>query len=132
MKESKNQKQALIDASREGFTLFRNNVGTGWQGKVERRQGFLLIENPRPLHAGLCKGSSDTIGWMPITITPEMVGRKVAVFTAYEFKATNRSTVRKEQANFINTVKSVGGIAGIATNIMDIKNILLEYMKNAR
>lgn len=100
-------------------TMFRNNVGTGWQGRSgpikQTADGgkYLVIQDPRPLNAGLCKGSSDLIGWTTREITPEMVGRKVAIFTAIEVKSANgRAT--KEQINFIRQLTEAGGIAGIA------------------
>lgn len=81
--------------------LFRNNVGM-----VKDQQG-------RMHRFGLCKGSSDGIGWHTVTITPEMINQKVAIFTAIEAKtATGR--VSKEQQNFIDRVKEAGGIAGVA------------------
>ena len=68
--------------------LFRNNVGTGWTGTVKRSKtgSGIYIENPRPLNAGLCVGSSDLIGWKLIEVTPDKVGKKIAVFVAIEGK----------------------------------------------
>jgi hypothetical protein len=90
--------------------LFRNNVGTGWAGRVIRVPDGVLIRNPRPLRAGLVKGSSDLIGWTEVEITPDMVGRRVAIFTAVEAKTPN-DTVREDQANFLTVVANAGGVA---------------------
>jgi ribosomal protein S19 len=43
-----------------------------------------------PVQFGLCKGSADLIGWKRVTVTPEMVGSTVAVFTSIEVKTRNR------------------------------------------
>jgi hypothetical protein len=99
--------------------IFRNNVGTGWQGqagpvkKYPDGTSYIVLKNPRPLRAGLCVGSSDLIGWTEKEITPEMVGRRVAIFTALEVK-TPTGRASKEQINFIRVVREAGGIAGIA------------------
>lgn len=116
MSETKQVMPAIelaIGKHRPKTRIFRNNVGTGWQGKSVRKGTVLIIENPRPLHAGLCEGSSDLIGWTTVEVTPDMVGRKVAVFTAVEVK-TNKGRVSDEQANFIQQVRNAGGIAGVA------------------
>lgn len=93
--------------------IFRNNTGMGWTGETRSIVGNptdKLIKNARPLHAGLCEGSSDLIGWTTITVTPEMVGRKFAVFTAIEVKSdTGRAT--QAQRNFLDQVAQGGGIA---------------------
>lgn len=83
----------------------------------------------RPLNSGLCVGSSDLIGWTTVEITPEMVGRKVAVFTALELK-TKKLQATKEQLNFIEQVKLSGGIAGIVRKIEDVQEIKNGYKKN--
>lgn len=99
-----------------GARVFRNNVGTGWVGKVIRRaEGQITLDQPRPLEAGLCTGSSDLIGWRSITITPDMVGKTVAVFTAVETK-TRFGRLSPDQANFLRVVHDAGGVAIIATN----------------
>ena len=105
-------------------TLFRNNCGTAWTGDAATlREGSILIRNPRILHAGLCAGSSDLIGWRSITITPEMVGKTVAVFAALEVKSkTGRATAG--QKNFCDRVIQAGGLAGIVKSLDDAKKAL--------
>jgi hypothetical protein len=107
-----------------GTVTFRNNTGMGWTGdSVRRPDGSVIIREARPLHAGLCKGSSDLIGWTERVITPDMVGKRVAVFTAVEIKtARGRATV--EQLNFIERVRQAGGIAGIARSPEDAQNLI--------
>jgi hypothetical protein len=95
--------------------LFRNNTGTGWVGKSRTKGSITYIENARPLKAGLCTGSSDLIGWTEKKVTPDMVGKNIAIFTALEIK-TPRGKPTKEQLNFIKQIKNSGGIAGVARN----------------
>ena len=90
--------------------LFRNNTGA------------LLDMQGRLVKFGLCKGSSDLIGFRSITITPDMVGQKIAVFSAIEVKDKGKVTV--EQKNFINIINNAGGYAGVAKNVNDAKKIL--------
>ena len=72
---------------------------------------------------GLAKGSSDLIGWTTRTITPEMVGQQVAVFTSIEVKsATGR--IRPEQQQWIDAVQAAGGIAGVARSVEDAQQLL--------
>ena len=90
--------------------LFRNNTGA------------LFDMQGRLVKFGLCKGSSDLIGFRSITITPDMVGQKIAVFSAIEVKDKGKVTV--EQKNFINIINNAGGYAGVAKNVNDAKKIL--------
>ena len=90
--------------------LFRNNTGA------------LMDMQGRLVKFGLCKGSSDLIGFRSITITPDMVGQKIAVFSAIEVKDKGKATV--EQKNFINIINNAGGYAGVAKNVNDAKKIL--------
>jgi len=87
-----------LAVSRLGARVFRNNVG---------------FDPERKIRYGLCKGSSDLIGWTPVTITRAHVGKTIAVFTAIEAKGVNTRTT-KEQAAFIKKLIEDGGIAIIA------------------
>lgn len=115
--------------------IFRNNVGMGWVGKSKRisqpitvtlQAGDVIVSNARPLQAGLCEGSSDLIGWSVRTVTPDMVGQKVALFTAIEVK-TNDGRVSAEQLNFIHRVREAGGIAGLARSPQEAENLICGF-----
>lgn len=93
--------------------LFRNNRGVAWMGKLEdRKGGFVVLSNARPVEFGLTDGASDLIGLTQVVITPEMVGRTVAVFTAAEVKRP-KVTVPEHQRHFLNFVTGFGGRAGV-------------------
>lgn len=129
MQENQLKNRVLLSLD-STMRLFRNNVGKGWVGKLTKntREAITLVAY-RPLNSGLCVGSSDLIGWTTVEITPEMVGRKVAVFTALELK-TKKLQATKEQLNFIEQVKLSGGIAGIVRKIEDVQEIKNGYKKN--
>ena len=103
MSEAAIQQQIRLALSRAGVVAFRNNQGQ-----------YTDIKSGRPIRYGVCNpGGSDLIGWTPLVITPDMVGRTVAVFTAVEVKTpTGKPT--QHQLNFIAQVLKAGGFAGIA------------------
>lgn len=126
-KELLNQMQLAASKSRN-CVLFRNNTGQGWAGRViERSATRMVLQDFRPIHAGLVKGSSDLIGWTIIEITPKMVGRKMAIFTAFEAK-TKTVKLTHEQANFLNRVTEAGGIAAEIRDVPQIINAI-EFFK---
>ena len=112
--------------------IFRNNTGSAWIGasikftkhqSVNVEAGDVLVKQGRFFTAGLCVGSSDLIGIKSVEITPDMIGQKIAIFTAIEVKQPN-GRVSKEQTNFINMVNSLGGIAFIARSDDEAKSFL--------
>lgn len=112
----------------KNIRIFRNNTGTGWIGEVKKRftqngHTYMVLEDPRPLKTGLCLGSSDLIGFTSVTISPDMVGRKVAIFTALEVK-TKTGRASTQQVDFIETVKRFGGIAGTPRSPQDAEIIV--------
>lgn len=120
MKEANIQRQIMLAAGAKDYTLWRNNTGQAWQGQVTRLpNGSILIDNPRPVQFGLSKGSSDLIGIKRVTVTQDMVGQQVAVFSALEVK-TPRGNPTEEQRQFLNFVAGAGGIAGIARGPEDL------------
>ena len=138
MKSSNLQKKIELAATSFGNRLFRNNVAKSWIGKSIRyestrvitvNEGDVLVKNARRLHSGLCKGSADLIGFTSIEITPEMVGRKVAVFTAGELK-TGSDKPSDEQKAFIKTVNKSGGIAGEIRSVNDYHNLIESFLLN--
>lgn len=92
--------------------LFRNNSGSLPDPRTGRYVQF-GVASP---------GGSDLIGWRTITVTPDLVGHQLAIFTAIEVKtATGRAT--PAQRNFIHAVREAGGIAGIARSVADALKI---------
>jgi hypothetical protein len=106
------QRIRLAVGTRSDLRLFRNNTGT----LPDPRTG-------RPVQFGLARGSADLIGWRTITITPEMVGQRVAVFTSIEVKTTTGHLSPTQQA-WLGTVRTAGGIAGVARSVRDAEEIL--------
>jgi hypothetical protein len=105
------QQHIRLTCSTGATRLFRNNTGT------------LRDQHGRPVSFGLCKGSADLIGWRTVTITPEMVGQQVAVFTSIEVK-TPTGRVKPEQQQWLDAVQSAGGIAGVARSVEDAQALL--------
>ena len=101
--ESRIQSEIMLALSEAGCVVWRQNTGLAWVGQAfDLKQGGVMIQDPRRLHAGLCVGSSDIVGIAP--------GGK---FLAVEVK-TKTGRVTKEQQRFIDVVRQHGGIAGVA------------------
>lgn len=126
MSETTLMRQIRLGLAPSGARLFRNNVGLGWVGKVEHRPGRVIILDPRPLHAGLCEGSSDLIGWVPRLIEPKDVGATLAVFTAIETKSVNGRKTQQQLA-FLEAVDGAGGYAGAAYSLDDALRIARRF-----
>jgi hypothetical protein len=109
--EQQIQQQIRLTCSTGSTRLFRNNTGT------------LRDQHGRPVSFGLCKGSADLIGWRTVTVTPEMVGQQVAVFTSIEVKAAS-GRLRPEQRQWLDAVQAAGGIGGVARSVADAVAIL--------
>lgn len=128
-KENKVSKLVRLEASQHGFRLFRNNRGMFWTlDSIKEVGGKYYINNPRKIRAGLeGNGTPDFVGWKPVTITPDMVGKQLAVFTGFEVK-TKKGPATKAQKKFIELLGSHGGISGITRDPDDVKKILDESL----
>ncbi len=112
MTEQQIQQHIRLALSRGPVRLYRNNTGT------------LRDQHGRPVQFGLAVGSADLIGWTTVTITPDMVGQQVAVFTSIEVKsATGR--LRPEQRQWLEAVQAAGGIAGVARSVEDAARLTM-------
>lgn len=96
-------------------------VGSGPVRLWRNNTGALKDANGRLVRYGLAKGSSDLIGFTTRTITPDMVGQQVAIFTAIEVKDKGRPT--PEQLRFLEVVTAAGGLAGIARTVEEAQAI---------
>jgi hypothetical protein len=102
-----------------GLLMFRNNTG-----RLKNDKGQLV-------QFGLAVGSSDLIGLTPVIITPEFIGRTLAVFTAIEVK-NERGKPTDAQERFIERVIDLGGIAGVARNVDDAMDIIEPLKSNKK
>ena len=114
MTEQQIQQEIRIACGTGDTRLFRNNTGT------------LRDQHGRPVQFGLCKGSADLIGWRTVTVTPDMVGQRIAVFLSIEVK-TPTGRLRPEQQQWLDAVQAAGGIAGVARSVDDALSIVTEH-----
>lgn len=130
MKESDLMRSLQQAASKLGARLFRQNVGLAWVGKADRitrqqsvtvKPGDVVIRNARPFHAGHA-GMSDLGGWVPVVVTPDMVGQTVAIVVQAEIKTGTKAS--QEQRDWIAAVKRFGGRAGVARNEEELAAII--------
>ena len=118
MTEQRIQQEIRLAVSKGDTRVFRNNTGV------------LRDQHGRPVQFGLAKGSADLIGWTTRTITPDMVGQQVAVFTSIEVKsATGR--LRPDQRQWMEAVQAAGGIAGVARSVDDANALLITQTRFA-
>lgn len=108
MTETAIMRDIMLALSKLGARVFRNNVGVA---KYQADNGQW-----HRVKYGLCTGSSDVIGLVPVTVTSDMVGQTIGVFTAIEVKA-GKGVASDEQEAFINMVRERGGIAGVARSV---------------
>lgn len=99
MKESNVKQLIRLEASKNGWVLWNNSRGIAYM-----KDGSTFKYGLGP------NGASDLIGYVPITVTQEMVGKQMAVFCAVEVKRKG-GRVRSEQKQFIDSVISHGGVA---------------------
>lgn len=117
------QRIRLAIGGRPDIRVFRNNIAMAWAGtRIFKpwKEGSHVIVGPadvviygaRPIHAGLCEGSPDLVGWRSILIGQEHVGRRLARFVGLEVKtATGRPT--REQEAFLSVLRAAGGLGGV-------------------
>jgi hypothetical protein len=68
---------------------------------------------------GLVRGSGDLIGFTTVTITPDMVGTQVAVFTSGEVKPSRSARFQPGQENWRDAIRAAGGFADILYSVED-------------
>lgn len=121
-------------AAQWGCRLFRNNSG-GFYDKAGNFIRFGLMVNKKKWLAKF--RTSDKIGFTPVTITPEMVGKTIPVITCFEDKKpdfTIRENYKKGsrewmQKNWIDLIKSFNGIAGFVRGERDVDSVINEWIE---
>lgn len=126
MTESELQQLIQIEGSKYDCILLRNNSGAAIDS-TGRHIRFGLGNISKEYSEKM--KSSDLIGFTMVTITPEMVGQRLPVFTTVECKdpAWQYSPKDKRavaQKNFIDWIRYYRGFAGFAKSIDDFKRII--------
>lgn len=93
--------QVVQAMTASGCQLWRNNRGTTKYGQRWVRYGV----GPN--------GAADWIGFLPVRITPAMVGQYIAVFVSAETKRPKGAKYETDQFKWRDRVWAAGGIAGI-------------------
>lgn len=116
---------AAIAVSKAGGKSFRNNVGGAWSGKKIRTlpNGDVVLRDAMWINFGLMKGSADRIGWVPVTITQDMVGQRFARFLSMEMK-TETGRASDAQIKWHDIVWRDGGLSGFCRCVEDAERIM--------
>jgi len=111
--EHQNIINAILLGQPKHVRLFQSRAGLAWQGESVVKGNLRIIKNAIPFY-GMPDGWPDLCGWTTKEITSDMVGQKIAVFTAIEVK-TGKQTLKKDQKMFKNLIEKMGGIFEIFT-----------------
>lgn len=129
MTESDVQQHIILHSPHIDTWLLRNNSGA-----FKNSEGQLIRFGLGNISAKVNETmkSSDLIGLHEVTITPEMVGKKVGIFTAIEVKGPHFKPSPKDkryiaQCNFINLVNTKGGIGAVCSSKEQYDKIIKDY-----
>ncbi|MDF3019332.1 MAG: hypothetical protein K0Q92_635 [Steroidobacteraceae bacterium] len=135
MKEADLMRLLMVEASKLGARLFRNNVGTGLVvrgSSPQHREAILkacqataerLGGSAARINFGLVEGSGDCIGWRPRVITQADVGTTIAQFASAEVK-TAKGRSSPTQVRWRDAVNSAGGAATEVRSVEDMAQFL--------
>ena len=113
-----------------------NDAGREWartrNGELYRnRRGMVHLASGKMMPIGLGpNGAGDLIGPMTVTITPEMVGRTVAIYSEFESK-TPIGRIAPHQLERIQYVTDLGGIAGVCRNAQDFEDAYQRWLRRS-
>ena len=111
--EIQNEIRVAVGAE-QSATLFRANVGEAWTGTLAANNlNRVIIEDARRFRSGLPIGFPDLFGFRTLTITPDMVGKKVAAFAFIEVKKPGGRTSKAQEKMhaFLHRAGAIGGVA---------------------
>jgi hypothetical protein len=98
MTETEVQNKVLLNASKLGWRLWRNNVGVAFRSDgVPVRYG--LANANKAMNQNL--KSADLIGIKPVLITQGMVGQTIGVFTSIECKGSSVDLTKSPTARMV-------------------------------
>ena len=118
------QSEIMLESGKiPSLRVFRNNNGVGFQGEVTYdKPPVITLKNYRRIRYGLIPGSGDLVGWQSVTITPDMVGQKIAQFVSVEVKS-KKGKAGDQQKNWRDQVNSAGGKAVIIRSAEELREV---------
>src|ERR1700748_3593343 len=94
MTESQLLADILLNCSRGGVRLWRQNSGIAWQGRIVSQDHQRLVLSPYYAVKLAPEGTSDIGGLVSEIVTADMVGSSIAVYAGIEGKTkTGRVSV---------------------------------------
>lgn len=111
MTEADIQNSIRLAISNGPIRLWRNTVGN-----YELKDG-------RRIRAGLATGSPDLIGFKSVYVSPDMIGKRVALFAGVEVKSES-GRLHPEQERFLQMLAEAGAISGVARSVEDAKRVM--------
>jgi len=119
------QRDIMLEATRLGHRLFRNNVG---RARYRRGKDEFAV----PYGVGGV-GGADLIGWTTVRILYRVIEtlnssdnvrfNPMCRFTAIECKGP-RGSLTGEQEQFLSAVREAGGIAGVCRSVSDYRKLI--------
>jgi len=115
-------------ATRTDITLASNPSGNAWFGKLIKHMGSQVVLGfARKMSFGVFSpGGPDMLGVQTITITPDMVGKRIGVFLAAEIKDPIKGRLTVEQIEVLDMLRQRGAIAGVVTSVEDFIKLVGE------
>lgn len=115
------QKESLVGKSNRQWAALKGGV------LRRNRRGMVDMPHGGKLPIGLSEPLIlDEIGYLTITVTPELLGRRIAVLMVIEDK-TDTGVVAEHQQRCIEELRDAGAIAGVSTGPEDSERILQEW-----
>lgn len=105
-------RRLMLRVSERGARVCRNDNGVGYR------------EDGSRFSYGLGPGTSDAVGMVSALVTPEMVGRRLAVALVIETKGTAKTRTSDKQRAFLRCVADAGGLAIKAREIDGVLRLI--------
>jgi len=110
-------------ASEWGAILFRNPRGVE---RIAQKDCKTCQRFGRVVSYGLHNGMPDTIGWMPVVVTPDMVGTRVALFVGIEAKRHD-GRVSEDQRRILTALETAGAVQGVVRSVAELETVLATW-----
>ena len=99
-----------------------NTIYRGWTGELVRQwrdpTGVVVTLKRAAFRAfGLGTDTLDLVGWRPVKITADMVGKVIAQYVEVDAKTPQYKRMSTGQKNRARVIREAGGFAGVAMRI---------------